>query len=158
MRGRWCAGVGLPWVKWEWSCQRLRQALACMCGRGPGGACGHAAPALDAACAEVVVLRPFMSSTVALAAAALEGMTGGACGQWWRQEFLGNFLVLQHVWFLGTFSGGRECAEVLVQAAGHLCMWRRCRERLVWWVVCPALVGVVPEVVCCRLGGRRVPT
>ena len=136
---RWC---GSPLGEVGMGCQRLRQALACMCGRGPGGACGHAAPALDAACAEVVVLRPFMSSTVALAAAALEGMTGGACGQWWRQEFLGNFLVLQHVWFLGKFSGGRECAEVLVQAAGHLCMWRRCRERV-------SLVGGLPGLGWC---------
>ena len=126
-----------------------------MCGRGPGGACGHAAPALDAACAEVVVFE------------ALHVIDGGPGGggtrghdRWslWPVGGGRNFLVLQHVCFLGKFSGGRECAEVLVQAAGHLCMWRRCRERLVWWVVCPALVGVVPEVVCCRLGGRRVPT
>lgn len=56
----------------------------------------------------------------------------------------------------------------LAAAASVLKSW--CRQRvtfacgvvagnvLVWWVVCPALVGVVPEVVCCRLGGRRVPT
>ena len=30
-----------------------------------------------------------LAVVVALAAAALEGMTGGACGQWWRQEFPG---------------------------------------------------------------------
>ena len=66
-----------------------------------------------------------------------------------------NFLVLQHVCFLGA------------AAASVLKSW--CRQRvtfacgvvagnvLVWWLVCPALVGVVPEVVCCRLG-RRAPT
>jgi hypothetical protein len=53
-----------------------------------------------------------------------------------------NFLVLQHVCFLGKFSGGRECAEVLVQAAGHLCMWRRCRERV-------SLVGGLPGLGWC---------
>jgi hypothetical protein len=74
-----------------------------------------------------------MSSTVALAAAALEGMTGGACGQWWRQEFPGPTTRL----FSGR--GGRECAEVLVQAAGHLCMWRRCRERVSLVVGLPGL-------------------
>jgi hypothetical protein len=74
----------------------------------------------------LLFLRPFMSSTVALAAAALEGMTGGACGQW---------VAAGISWSYNTFVFWASLAA----AASVLKSW--CRQRVTF--ACGVVAGNV---------------
>ena len=120
---RWC---GSPLGEVGMGCQRLRQALACMCGRGPGGACGHAAPALDAACAEVVVFE---------ALHVIDGGPGGGGTRGHDRWSLWPVVAAGISWSYNTFVFWASLAA----AASVLKSW--CRQRVTF--ACGVVAGNV---------------